>query len=428
MSKQPFDLYQSEVNYDYILQATIKLEEDTISDDIVSLLQITFDDDFLKMYFEKVALGNVYCKAEVNNNKLNILYGVRLQDREEDFDTNYLVGCVKNYVARLNKNVSTTPELKIKEGDVKVEVIKEPKNSLDNIDKKLVSENKIMFTRGNDNQLFQLTDDGVVEHYEDNKLKNSFTFSRLGLIRECKNLTQEGYTLLEQNNNDVMEDNLLANPAKTKQELEQNIKDVEEIQELQNELNDKVDELMTEDVQPEEEKYALVLYTKYRNKFIPDVVICHMTTGNYIVADNMEEVAKYSEEDADRYIEIFDRYSKTDRWELHKVPLSELPSLNLLKETKFIPAINTFPSSQKTCESLCKDELCALNFDTELNDEQKQWLTTNVGSVAEFQTSMNQLFDEVEDTQCPIISIDDYIQELLNEGGIELWEIQINNI
>jgi hypothetical protein len=425
MDMQPFDYYKSDVTYDYILKAIITVEE--IPVEVVSLLQTTFDDDFLKMYFEKVALGNVYCKAEIVDNKIEITFGIRIQDSEEAFDEKYLTNCIKEYVARLNKNIATEPELKIEEGDLKVEVIKESKIIIDNIDKKLVSENKLLFTNGTHNQEFKLTDDGIIEHYEESKLKNSFAFSKLGLMRECKNLIQEGY-LLEQDMNDNITDNMLANPAQAKRELEQSIKDVEEIQELQNELNDKVDELMTESEQPAKEKFALVLYTKYRNKFRPDVVICHMTTGNYIIADTMEEVAQYDEEDADRYIEIFDRYSKTDRWELHKVPMSELASLNLLKETKFIPAINTFPSTEKTCEALCRDDLCSMNFNNDLNEEQKQWVETNVGSTDELYNSMVELYDEIPDNQCPLISIDEYIQELLNEGGIELCLIQINNI
>ena len=51
-------------------------------------------------------------------------------------------------------------------GDIYTFLNRLPNNfNFDNIDKILVSENNLYFSRGNDTQRFKLTDDGIVEKY-----------------------------------------------------------------------------------------------------------------------------------------------------------------------------------------------------------------------------------------------------------------------
>lgn len=134
--------------------------------------------------------------------------------------------------------------------------------NFDNVDKTLITEGTLYFTNGTDSQHLTLADDGLVEVYHNDVLKNTFPFSKVGLIRECKTLTLNNYTLtkiteaeIPTNNTNKDTDNVaidMNNPEKTKQELQQDIKNVEEIQNLKNELDDKVDELMEESTLPTE--------------------------------------------------------------------------------------------------------------------------------------------------------------------------------
>lgn len=118
---------------------------------------------------------------------------------------------------------------------------------VEGLDKKIVENNILLFNRLNDTHKLLLNDDGIVEDYLNEKLCKSFNFSKLGLLRECKNLLQEGYILNEAdimtNNNEDDTVDVLDNPEQTKQDLQQDIKDVEEIQELQDELDNKLDTL-----------------------------------------------------------------------------------------------------------------------------------------------------------------------------------------
>lgn len=129
--------------------------------------------------------------------------------------------------------------------------------NFDNIDKTLITEGVLYFSKDKDNHQLKLADDGLIEIYHNDKLENTFPFSKVGLIRECKNLSQKEYTLTvkqENINNDNKENNDIdmSNPEQTKQNLQQDIKDVEEIKKLKDELDDKVNEIMEEDKKPDE--------------------------------------------------------------------------------------------------------------------------------------------------------------------------------
>ena len=264
MSKQSFDLYK-DVEYDFILSANVAIKNISYTT-LMEIIILLGNEDLLAIYFPKIAVGRVYPKVEYLNDKLYFTFGISLVDMKERPTSTDLIKNIKEFIISLNKNLDSELEDKIKESDIKVDIITENKNSFDSIDKLLVTENSLYFTRGNDIQTFKLTDDGIVEKYLNENLQQTFPFSRLGITRECKTLVTEGYTLtlkeaeinsttatnkLDNKNNDTDID--ISDPDKTKQDLQQNIKDVEEIQDLKDELDDKIDNLMEEskkDIEP----------------------------------------------------------------------------------------------------------------------------------------------------------------------------------
>lgn len=347
MSSQPFDYYKNkDVEYDFILSASVNLGE-TSNEVLPEIISFIKDEDLLAMYFDKIALGRVYPKVEYLNGKLYFTFGISLVDAKERPTSKDLIKNINNFILSLNKNLEDK-DIKIKEGDIKVEVITENKNNFDNIDKVLVSENNLYFSRGNDIQRFKLTDDGIVEKYLNENLQNIFPFSKLGLSRECKTLANEGYTLTMKLNEanitsttatgDSEEDKLdISDPEKAKQDLQKNIKDVEEIQTLKDELDDKMANLMEESITPDE----------------------------------------------------------------------------------------PFPSTDFSSEPVLYQDLDVETFNKELTAEQKAYINTYLGTIEEFVDAMLLLYNEVGNGIDPMISVDDYVEELLNDNGITEWSQEL---
>ena len=227
-----------------------------------------------------------------------------------------------------------------------METVTENKNIFDNIDKILVTENKLLFRNNvkNIEQKFTLTDDGIVEHYINNNLENTFPFSKLSIARECKLLVQEGYCSItdkiEEAEIDTIEDTnkekVLQDPDKIKQDIQDQIDQVDEIQQKQDELNDKLDDLLEES-------------------------------------------------------------KPTER----------------------------FPSTDFSNEPVLYQDLDVETFNKELTAEQKAYINTYLGTIEEFVDAMLLLYNEVGNGIDPMISVDDYVEELLNNDGITEWSQEL---
>lgn len=501
MNSQPFDYYKNKgVEYDFILQACVKCDNFN-KDTMDELNKLIFDEDFLGIYFPQVCLGGVYTKYNFQNNKLVIVFGITSVDKRDEITTKILIDDINNFIVSLNKNISQTPKLNIKEGDIEVDIVTENKEILDNIDKKLVSENKLILNRGNDRQYYYLTDDGIVEQYKNSKLESSFAFSKLGVIRECKKAFQEGYTLLTEIDNvkdldEVVnnaihqaeitgytqyiyvddEDNYsfstlndekfhnnetyigevtvywensilkakfvpavlnpvteatipngndaLDNTETLKDELQQSIDNVDEIQQLKDELEDKLSNL-TENTDNIDDTYVLVLYSNVNGNYVPDVVIKSIENNKYIVADNIADAEHYMEDEANHYVDDFNKQN-ADKYILKAVKTADLHSINGLYETKEVKTEDThdkeFPSTDFTKRQLSKNELKNLKFINELTIEQVAWIQANIGNVLDIEQSLNDIANTIADNDDePVISVDEYIaklQKTLN-GGIE---------
>lgn len=427
MSSQPFDSYKNEgVEYDYILQASVKLEEFN-DDSKAQLSSLLTNEDFLGIYFTQIALGRVYSKYEYLNDKLHFTFGISLVDAPEKVTSKDLIDDIKEFILSLNKNIIQTPKLKIKEGDIKVEILSENKAIIDNIDKRLVNEGTISFTNGNNVQSLVLTSDGIVEKYINNTLNNTMPFSKLGVIRECKSLIANGYSLTLKTEaeiqNNIDNSNVLDNPEQTKQELQQDIKDIDEIQDLKDELEDKLDTLYEE---ADSKNYVVAIYTKIGNDYKPDVLISgveNSNTGNvYVVADDIESAAHYTQEMAESIAQNFIDETVTNdtpQFIAKAISVDDLDSLEGLYENRVYGIqennnIDDFPSNEFTQEVKTANQLSALTLEKDLSLEQINWLQEHIGNIYEIEDGLRNFAAGINRITEPIISLDDYFNKLYN--------------
>lgn len=427
MSSQPFDSYKNEgVEYDYILQASVKLEEFN-DDSKAQLSSLLTNEDFLGIYFTQIALGRVYSKYEYLNDKLHFTFGISLVDAPEKVTSKDLIDDIKEFILSLNKNIIQTPKLKIKEGDIKVEILSENKAIIDNIDKRLVNEGTISFTNGNNVQSLVLTSDGIVEKYINNTLNNTMPFSKLGVIRECKSLIASGYSLTLKTEaeiqNNIDNSNVLDNPEQTKQELQQDIKDIDEIQDLKDELEDKLDTLYEE---VDSKNYVVAIYTKIGNDYKPDVLISGVENSNngnvYVVADDIESAAHYTQEMAESIAQNFideTITNDTPQFIAKAISVDDLDSLEGLYENRVYGIqennnINDFPSNEFTQEVKTANQLSALTLEKDLSLEQINWLQEHIGNIYEIEDGLRNFAAGINRITEPIISLDDYFNKLYN--------------
>ena len=427
MSSQPFDSYKNKgVEYDYILQASVKLEEFN-DDSKAQLSSLLTNEDFLGIYFTQIALGRVYSKYEYLNDKLHFTFGISLVDAPEKVTSKDLIDDIKEFILSLNKNIIKTPKLKIKEGDIKVEILSENKAIIDNIDKRLVNESTISFTNGNNVQSLVLTSDGIVEKYINNTLNNTMPFSKLGVIRECKSLIANGYSLTLKTEaeiqNNIDNSNVLDNPEQTKQELQQDIKDIDEIQDLKDELEDKLDTLYEE---VDSKNYVVAIYTKIGNDYKPDVLISGVENSNngnvYVVADDIESAAHYTQEMAKSIAQNFideTITNDTPQFIAKAISVDDLDSLEGLYENRVYGIqennnINDFPSNEFTQEVKTANQLSALTLEKDLSLEQINWLQEHIGNIYEIEDGLRNFAAGINRITEPIISLDDYFNKLYN--------------
>ena len=429
MASQPFDYYKSKnVEYDYVLQATVKVKEFTSNDTLSLLLN---DEDLLGMYFPQVGLGRVYSKFEYFDDKLHFTFGISLVDARDTVNSKILEQDIKDFLISLNKNLEQEPKLKIKEGDIKVEILSENKELVDNLDKKLVTEGTLSFSKANEIQSLVLTSDGIVEQYRNQHLCNTIPFSKLGVIRECKGLLANGYTLTLSGwsdlkteamiNDKLNDDNQLPldNPDKTKEDLRQEIKDVEEIQDLKDELDAKVDMLYEDDTDSNE--YVVVIYTNINDKYEPDVLL---NSEDGSIADDIDTANRFNEETANKLADIFTDKNRTDdnmpKFIAKAVKVSDLDNLKGLYENRIYGSdtpitedlSGEFPSSKFTSEPKTANQLSLVNIEKDLSIEQIAWLQAHIGSIYEIEDGLRNFAKSLDLGDEPIISLDKYFNKL----------------
>lgn len=73
---------------------------------------------------------------------------------------------------------------------------------------------------------------------------------------------------------------------------------------------------------------------------------------------------------------------------------------------------NTFPSTDITKEPLSYSSFNEIDLDNQLTNEQKQWLIKNVGTVEDLKAALSDLLLQFPNHNDPVISIDEYIEEV----------------
>ena len=124
----------------------------------------------------------------------------------------------------------------------------------DCLDKILVSTGKLDFKKYNMTESFVLNDDGVVEQYTNGNLIGSKPFSKKKKKKQCDTLITDGYQL-SLNNNLTESEELPSNEELDyqKDNIQQAIDKVDEIQDLKDTLEDKVNDLMNESLNSEKD-------------------------------------------------------------------------------------------------------------------------------------------------------------------------------
>lgn len=345
MTEQPFDAYKNKgVEYDYIIDATASVK-DLSDNDFQQIIFWLGDEDYVAQSFPKIALGRVYGKVSADDNLLKFKFGISLVDAVERPTDEELIDNIKDFILSLNKNIDNN-ELGIKEGGIKVNILAENKININELDKALITEGTLYLTKESDTHSFKLTDDGIVEHYNNDNLNSTFPFAKLTLTRECKQLIQDGYMpkvmTEDMNDNADIKKQIMDNPEKAKQDIQAEIDLVDELQAKQNELNAKLDNLLGE--------------------------------------------------------------SKSDNYP-------------------------EFPSNEFTEEPVIYDDLNIETFNEYLTAEQKAYINAYIGTIDEFVQAMQLLYDEVGDGVAPLISINDYVKEILEyDGGIPEWSQELSDM
>lgn len=230
-----FTNYSNKVKYNYILNATVQI--DNKFHDLKSIESLIDDEDFLQIYFPQPGLGRVYVDVNLEKRFLFFRFGITEVDKNEDFTSKDLKDDIIEMILSLNKNIDYFKDNNIERGDIKLHIIKDTES----YDKKLVNEGKLTFV-SDMTEILKLTDEGNVEYYINNGLKESFAFSKQKVNTLCESLVQQGAWLEE--SEEVNYNNIDLDQAE--QDIKDNIAQVDRLQGLKDELMNKIDTLVNE--------------------------------------------------------------------------------------------------------------------------------------------------------------------------------------
>lgn len=402
----------------------------TISDQVLQGIEQTLlDRDYINEYFPKEDKIQ-QCYLDVNNvyDDIEMYFGFIT---DKDVDINTVKKDIKIFMENLNSNIDYNSSINGIELDptsiafrpnkskpIQITQINNIKEINEAMDKELVTKGKLYFVKENSSKMVNLTDDGEVELYENKELKSTIPFSKTGVIKECKDILAEGYILQEETENNTNTDGTPdIDVQQTKKNLEQGIKDVDELQNLKDELNDKMNNLVKESVQ--DDLYVLVLYTNVNDNLDPDVII----DNNGVVQDDLDSAPKYSKEEVEQMAKNLNDSINSEQWEIRCIPVNEATKMKMLNETKQLKLENlkdeSFPSTEFTQRELTPLEVNKLDCQQDLSIEQCAWIITHFDSLDNFEESFKQFINIISvGDNIPFMSIDEYINGLLQERSI----------
>lgn len=268
--ESPFEQYKNEVKYDVIIEGTVPYKVQGVEDeptpvedqliwgeeDLFKYIEdkLLKNEDYLYDCFKEtgIARGRIYGEfsdKDVNDNKLYFKFGISKKEAEKNLDIKEIQEYFEDFLLNVGDDVEYASVTGLGTGDedddyeptyVELKIVGKPevnvlKNDLskkqESFDKQLVYNGELYF-RNNQNNIkhIVLTDEGNVNVYDiDNKLIESKMFSISTVNKLCEDIQNDGYNL------DDM-----------KQNLEATSDEIDELQTLKDEVEDKLDTLMNE--------------------------------------------------------------------------------------------------------------------------------------------------------------------------------------
>lgn len=446
-----FSNYRNKVKYNYILNATVHINKEF--HDIKSIENLVDDEDFLQIYFKEPGLGRVYVDINLEKGFLFFRFGISDVDKKEDFTSKELKDDIIEMILSLNKNIDYFNDNNIERGDIKLHVIKDTES----YDKKLVNEGKLTFV-SDMTEVLKLTDEGKVEYYINNGLKESFDFSKQKVNTLCESLVQQGAWLEE---NDDLDSNL----EQAEQNIKTGIEKVDELQNLKDELMNKVDTLVNEsktneyDILDKEldelikkdatdtelndflekaanndnitnQEYTKLQYKAQDTRRIDESktetwVIKNTKTNRYLSEKSNNDYYWVKDIDKARkfssYEDVFDFIERESKFGNNGADNWEEIQLNESKQ---------FPSTENTKKRLCYNDIKGLNLvDNYLNEDQIKWIEENISNKYHFEDGFKNIYDLLElDDNDHFISIDEYIDNIQYMRKLDNEEGDNNNV
>lgn len=297
-----------------------------------------------KLYF-KLGISKEESTKKLDVNEIKEYFEQFLEDLGSNVDLESVMGWSNEEEdvepTHVELDITGKPEIKILKNEtesVKDNKITESK-IIDSIDRKLVMEGKLAFIKENNIKSIILNDDGIMELYENKKLIDSKPFSKLGVQRLYKSIIQEGYSIYittgeypvysskkydtvdtEEQAQDIVaelnsqgisagyeKDENLQEDVKsdeikdsngdnidlkqTKQNIEQSIEKVDELQNLKDELQDKVDNLYNES-KIEEEKITSFVSTPFTQQLLSTEEIYNLKLEEELTVEQVAYITK----------------------------------------------------------------------------------------------------------------------------------------
>ena len=297
-----------------------------------------------KLYF-KLGISKEESTKKLDINEIKEYFEQFLEDLGSNVDLESVMGWSNEEEdvepTHVELDITGKPEIKILKNET--ESVKDNKVTeskiIDSIDRKLVMEGKLAFIKENNIKSIILNDDGIMELYENKKLIDSKPFSKLGVQRLYKSIIQEGYsiyittgeypvynskkydtvdteeqaqdTVAELNSqgigasyekDETLQEDIKSDEIKdsngdnidleqTKQNIKQSIEKVDELQDLKNELQDKVDNLYNES-KIEEEKITSFVSTPFTQQLLSTEEIYNLKLEEELTVEQVAYITK----------------------------------------------------------------------------------------------------------------------------------------
>ena len=442
----PFDDYKDKVNYDYIIEAKMKYkfkggnEEQKLdaTDKIIENIEkLISDEDYNKMCFDDVELGRVYPRLDEIDDTLDMTFGICITEESANVTLQDLKGDVEEYMFVLDSNIDgvtvygwenededvdvATVYLKTSR-DIEINVLKQPENKdakkeskelkteevdIGVIDKTLVQFGNLVFKNPEtgDTIEYVLNDDGKIEIYLNSELVNTLPFSKVSIQKECKSQLEKGCKVQEAQIK--TSDGQTVDTEKEKERLEQVEKEVSEIAQMKQDIEDKVNQIVEED---KEVKTEYAKDTKYyriqrgkETEVSQSMLVGKLQTLKTDIKLGITLRNDYTIDDIDDMLEKVNQGQSIklfDAWYLNEEDYNG----------------NKFESTEYTSKKLSLNEIKQKSIKECLTPAQQDYIIIVAGDLDEFLKGFENMYTEVpvqDDDE--LLSIEAYINYIL--GG-----------